>query len=377
MDPFQRKDREGWWIRFKDADGKWRTRKGGETEGEAWAKLERVNLRNRAIAEGLLNTEQAQAAEEGKRPIQSVIDEYETYLRNQRRSPAHIKEAVRCIKALVRGIGAKCLSDIKARPVERWLGKLVADGRSARTRNVYLMRTSALLNWALKREMVLRNPLRVIDKLNERVDRREVSRALTPDEFDRLIAATPDESRKLYYLLAGRVGLRWQEIRRLRWQHFDLPKGWVHLDASSTKAHRADILPLAPDVLNVLRVRGKKSGPVFTSSPQRRTFMNDLERAGVEYDHHRGQADRKSLRKTFGTHLAMAGVDFRLTVRLMRHSDPRLTQAVYTDPLLLDMQGAVERLAGTSGAHGEKEKRAVDERKQAAGEFAGQEARSA
>ena len=54
--------------------------------------------------------------------------------------------------------------------------------------------------------------------------------------------------------------------------------------------------------------------------------------------------DRKSLRKTFGTHLAMAGVDLRVAVKLMRHSDPRLTMNVYTDPMLLDMKGAVEVL---------------------------------
>lgn len=94
-------------------------------------------------------------------------------------------------------------------------------------------------------------------------------------------------------------------------------------------------------------------GRVFTSSPTHRTFQRDLTRAGIPYETERGQADRKSLRKTFGTHLAMAGVDFRLTVRLMRHSDPRLTQNVYTDPLLLDMRGAVERLERVSsvGVH--------------------------
>ena len=56
------------------------------------------------------------------------------------------------------------------------------------------------------------------------------------------------------------------------------------------------------------------------------------------------QADRKCLRKTFGTHLAMAGVDFRVAVRLMRHKDPKLTQNIYTDPILLDMAVAIKRL---------------------------------
>ena len=38
-------------------------------------------------------------------------------------------------------------------------------------------------------------------------------------------------------------------------------------------------------------------------------------------------------------------MDFRVAVGLMRHSDPRLTQNVYTDPMLLDMKGAVDSLS--------------------------------
>jgi integrase len=70
-----------------------------------------------------------------------------------------------------------------------------------------------------------------------------------------------------------------------------------------------------------------------------------LERAGLAYENENGQVDRKSLRKTFGTHLALAGVNFQTAVRLMRHRDPGLTARLYTDPVLLDMQGAVAGLA--------------------------------
>jgi integrase len=202
----------------------------------------------------------------------------------------------------------------------------------------------ALVNWCVKRGMMIENPLRVVDKLNERADRREVSRALIPEEFERLLRATPDEDRRLYYLMAGRTGLRWSEIRRLRWQDLDLQAGWIFLDAASTKAKRDDTLPIAPDLLALLGERKKSMGPIFSSSPTRPTFQRDVARAGLQYDNARGQVDRKSLRKTFGTHLALAGVDFRLAVKLMRHTDPKLTQNIYTDPLLLDMQGAVKKL---------------------------------
>jgi hypothetical protein len=49
------------------------------------------------------------------------------------------------------------------------------------------------------------------------------------------------------------------------------------------------------------------------------------------------EADRKCLRKTFCTHLAMQGVDLWQAVRLMRHRDPKLTVNVHTE---LGMIGA-------------------------------------
>lgn len=50
------------------------------------------------------------------------------------------------------------------------------------------------------------------------------------------------------------------------------------------------------------------------------------------------------LRHTFGTHLSKAGASPRTAQAAMRHSDLGLTMNVYTDPKLLDVRGAVERL---------------------------------
>ena len=43
-------------------------------------------------------------------------------------------------------------------------------------------------------------------------------------------------------------------------------------------------------------------------------------------------------------HLELAGVPFRRAVQLMRHSDPKLTARVYTDPALLDLEAEVAKL---------------------------------
>jgi integrase len=54
--------------------------------------------------------------------------------------------------------------------------------------------------------------------------------------------------------------------------------------------------------------------------------------------------DVHALRTTFGTMLAVAGVSLRVAQEAMRHSDPRLTANVYTDPKFLDVAGAVSQL---------------------------------
>ena len=54
--------------------------------------------------------------------------------------------------------------------------------------------------------------------------------------------------------------------------------------------------------------------------------------------------DVHALRHTFGTHLSKGGVSLRTAQAAMRHSDPKLTACVYTDPKLLDVAGALDAL---------------------------------
>ncbi len=54
--------------------------------------------------------------------------------------------------------------------------------------------------------------------------------------------------------------------------------------------------------------------------------------------------DVHALRVTFGTHLCAAGVPLRTAQAAMRHSQPELTANIYTDPKLLDLAGAIDRL---------------------------------
>ncbi len=73
-------------------------------------------------------------------------------------------------------------------------------------------------------------------------------------------------------------------------------------------------------------------------------FRRDLAAAGIVYETDLGFADFHSLRVTFATLLARAGVPLAMAQRLMRHSTPTLTANVYTKIELHDAAAAVARL---------------------------------
>ena len=74
-------------------------------------------------------------------------------------------------------------------------------------------------------------------------------------------------------------------------------------------------------------------------------FRADLAAAAIVFVDERGErADFHSLRKTFATELAKAGVATRVAMELMRYSDPILTTKIYTDAGMLPIWDAVGAL---------------------------------
>jgi integrase-like protein len=129
------------------------------------------------------------------------------------------------------------------------------------------------------------------------------------------------------------------------------------------------VLPLRADLaadLATFMAGMSKLAPPFPFSKNRATdaLKEDLAAASIPYQTERGYADVHSLRVTFGTSLARAGVPLVEAQRLMRHHDPALTANVYTDLRAVEAAVSVEKLpdlsrgrrplraTGTSGAPG-------------------------
>jgi integrase len=202
-----------------------------------------------------------------------------------------------------------------------------------------------------------------------RTDRRHDRRALTIEELRRLLAAAqtgPERfgiggaERALVYRLAVESGLRANELRSLTRGSFDLDteEPAVTVEAAYSKRRRADQLPLRPetaallgqhlanklptakafnfprkeDTAEMLRADLAAARAKWISEATEPAERAERDRSSMlAYRDHAGLvADFHSLRHTFISNLARAGVHPKLAQSLARHSDINLTMSRYT-----------------------------------------------
>src|SRR5262249_17816944 len=130
----------------------------------------------------------------------------------------------------------------------------------------------------------------------------------------------------------------------------------VALSAANAKNGRAAVQPLPPDVAGLLRdyLRDKPAGrPVwpgtwYADGDAAEMLRIDLEAAGVPYAVEGPDgplyADFHALRHSYIALLDRSGATLKEAMQLARHSDPKLTMAVYGRAQLHDLGEAVHRL---------------------------------
>ena len=177
------------------------------------------------------------------------------------------------------------------------------------------------------------------------------------------------QERELIYKVAVTTGLRKNELASLTIGQLDLDGDFPHvrLNAADEKNRKGNSIPLRSEVAdelrewlqsvgadsrNVLSMFGR--GDSDNSAAAKlfnvpddlcKVFERDRAVAGIAKSDDRGRTvDVHALRHTFGTMLSKAGVSPRVAQAAMRHSSIDLTMNVYTDPRLLDVQGAIESL---------------------------------
>lgn len=331
-------------IQYRDDAGKIRRVKGYRDKGatkQLAAKLESALARGE---QGLVDPYKVARA----RPLSEHVTEYVADLRAAGRDRKYIDNMQRRLTILADGCGWRTLPEVEANSFMRWRdaeSKLAprwkgreqkADRVSAATLNQYLDTARAFLNWCVASKRCPLNPLADVNKVTGEKKRKR--RALSDEEVTRLMTAAPEERRIVYRLGIG-AGLRRAELEDLEWGDVRLNaiRPYIELRAEATKARRGDRLPLAQSLADDLRkLKPDDAGEgdmVFRRVPSLVLWKNDLRAAGIPYADAQGRVVdfHAGTRKTLCTRLHRGGVPLATAMRLMRHTDAKLTMVDYTD----------------------------------------------
>lgn len=171
-----------------------------------------------------------------------------------------------------------------------WEGQ---DHLSPRTRSAHLSCVRSFYKWAMRYDLVERDPTR---RLDPPTLPKGAPRYITRDQLDKLLAELPGDLRRAVVLGAW-AGLRVSEVAALDWQDVDLEAHRLHVrDGKGGKSRTVGIAPLLVDQLlpvtggNV--VTGGGTEPTANALQQR--VNRSMKQAGVDATFHQ-------LRHRFGT----------------------------------------------------------------------------
>jgi integrase len=275
------------------------------------------------------------------------------------------------IRPLVRRHNLKATGNGKARRYPRATAEALLSLRRSRSKsiktcNLYLAAIKQFCRWMVDDRRMPNNPLVHLSGGNVKMDRRHDRRPLSAKELrsvldaaganERTFRGLTGRDRHFLYLAAMSSGFRAGELASLTPEAFalDTDAPTVTLRAAFAKNKRTATQPLPPDVAEALRgyLAAKPAGlPVWPGAwwdKAAEMFQADLEAAGIPYviDGPDGPlyADFHALRHSFIALLDKCGATLKEAMQLARHSDPKLTMAVYGRAQLHDLAGAVEKL---------------------------------
>jgi site-specific recombinase XerC len=370
---------ENWWIGFEDAAGKWQEVPGYADKTASQALLVELVRKSERGQVGIADPLETHR----KRPLAEHIADFEKHLASKDDTPEHVALTVQRIKSVVDGIGASVIGEISASRVAEHLADLRRNGLPVRqgskrrrkplstsSSNHYFRAMRAFCRWLVQDRRVEGSPIAGLSPLKADKDLRRRRRAMTEQELRDLVQAArasdatfrdlSGEDRAMLYLLASNTGLRAAELASLTAASLDLASdpATVRVLGGYTKNGEEAELPLRADLASMLSewARGRPSDRplwpgTWANKASAKMIRMDLEAAGVAYQDASGRyADFHSLRHTFISNLARAGVHPKTAIELARHKKLELTLGVYTHMLRGDSARALEPLPGISEA---------------------------
>ena len=284
-----------------------------------------------------------------QRPLLEHLNDYEADLVMRNRAGRGGRGA-RLLKSritqLVQDARWQRLADITADSFINWRNQQT---HGPRTLNHYLQGMVSFLNWMERGGRIKFNPLKNVAKVDERGQKKRLRRAFTDEELRKLVAGSGE--RGIVYFTAARTGLRWDELRNLRWNEVKLEAATpiIIVRAETAKNKTEEPVCLVPEIVEALKAhRPGKWSPtelVFPNGiPRNRRLQKDAQANGIVYQDEQGRyADFHALRYTFATFMRRNGMPDNFVRKQMRHKTIRQTDG-YTDEMQLPIYDAMKNL---------------------------------
>jgi integrase len=255
--------------------------------------------------------------------FEAFLGEYLAYYKAHRR-PRSVARHAMAAKALRPFFATYRLDEISPIMVERYKKHRTEAGRSGVTINRELSLLKHLFTMAVQWGVAQKNPVTQVHFFREDHGR---TRCLTGAEEARLLACCSPTLRPVV-LTALQTGLRKSELLALRWEHVDLVRQVLTVEAAYAKNGEARCVPKTRTLAAALRDLQGQAGPataVFLTQHQTpyidvsKVFRAACRRAGVvDLRFH-------DLRHTFASRLVMAGVDLATVQQLLGHKHITMT----------------------------------------------------
>ena len=222
---------EVWWYKFR-INGQ-SIRESADTGSKTVAR-DAERIRRRELEEGLNGIRRQRAL------LFSVAAQEWLDLKRSVLSARSVQIEEANLKHLKPCFGGTLIGDIEAADISRYQQRRIAEGAAAKTVNLEVGTVRAIL----RRNRLWANVQPDVHMLNVRDD---VGRAISQDEETTLLAeCAASRSRSLYpaVTVALATGMRYSEIRLLRWKQLDLARHTLTVGDSKTEAGAGRPIPL-------------------------------------------------------------------------------------------------------------------------------------
>ena len=267
--------------------------------------------------------------------VVAVLDDFITWCKEHRaaltasRYEEFCQDFVKAGDDSGRKIGTLGVNQLSSRHVTQWLSDRTNWGPTTKRNAITALQRG--FNWAVKNRGLARNPIKGMEK-PEGETRTGI---VTPEEFEKLLAAIPDERFRDLLIVSYDSGGRPFEVKELKARHVQLHKqrAVISKDEAKGRKHPRTIYFPTDRSLEIVRrlCEQHAEGPLFLNRLKNKWTAQAVKCRLEDLDHVlRRRVTHYQLRHAFVTRKLVAGVDSHVVAKLAGHRDSKMIDTVYS-----------------------------------------------